>query len=42
MCFNNEKLDEELLKTIIRKFKQRTVCSEFIDNILGARIRTMI
>ena len=34
--FNNEKLDEELHKLIIKKFKRRTVYSGFKDNIWGA------
>ena len=35
-ALNNEKLAEELHKTIIRKFKKRTVYSGFKENIWGA------
>ena len=39
--FNNEKLDEELHKLIIKKFKRRTVYSGFKDNIWGADLADM-
>ena len=35
-AMSDEQLAEELLKPIIRKFKKRTVCSRFKDNIWGA------
>ena len=35
-ALNNEKLAEQLHKTIIRKFKKRTVYSGFKENIWGA------
>ena len=38
---NNEKLAEELHKTIIRKFKKRSVYSRFKENIWGADLADM-
>ena len=37
----NKKLDGDLNKPIIRKFKKRKVCSSFIDNIWGADLVDM-
>ena len=37
----NEQLDEELHKTIIKKFKKRKVYSTFRDNICGADLADM-
>ena len=41
MDANKEKLDEELYKPIIRKFKKRTVNAGFKDNIRGADLADM-
>ena len=38
---NNEILTEELHKPVIRKFKKRTIYSEFKDNIWGADLTDM-
>ena len=40
-AFNNENLAEELHKSIIRKFKRRTVYSRFKDNIWDADLDDM-
>ena len=37
----NEQLAEELHKPIIGKFKKRTVCSGFRDNIWGTNLADM-
>ena len=38
---SNQQLADELHKPIIRKFKQRKVCSSFKDNIWGAVLADM-
>ena len=40
-AFNNEQLAEELNKPIIRKFRKRTACSGFKDNISVADLADM-
>ena len=38
---SNKELAEELLKKIVKKFKERKVHSSFIDNIMGVGLADM-